>query len=838
MKRWHSDHCQNPQVDRDDSNGTILCTVCSSQTSIHQTLNPGPSRPVPPRTENQVLKWPPHTRYLGEFSSAVEITQPAHKVSRVGSISRSNGEILRPEILFENEIRLVRLDTDDFNGPVHVDWEKGHSSGQMDQEYHAVSYTSAGGSSIWKPVFVGIFWDIVYVHENCEMGLRQIRHQVGAKGQGLLLWVDELCIDLDDVLDRNLQGTLSKEIFKNATSVLVCLGGTLPEFHLVLELLEEAQSSGIIEFERPEQQRVWSELCELPIFSRVWTFHELLMAKKVVLDSTVAAGWAQGTRLVGAPDSTHGSLLNQIIEPYDRDWDLLENLLFSSQYGCSDPRDKVFGILSRVNGGCGDKYPLRPDYSLSVEDVYTGIAAYLVSYIGNMTALRYAGLGRSNLDIPSWVPDWTQKHPLRFNGHERDDYGGGHIEGAIPFIFDRLVPDDIEILIDPKSRELQCSAIRLCSFNGSLPILSPRTRRSYYRAVFLRDNEGNVLEDQQAARQLIGSVPRQNDVSVFLLQEMNDPVLLRYVPEKEAYELLGLCLVGFRTPGPDSDMPWEKEPLHGSDESHFREPEGLRVVRLAVEDKENILDFDSRILGMIQYYQNITPEPDQRTFSHSLARFMDLVNIYYSQMQILETNLKKSWDHYERNLGWMFQDHAKLWAFVEHLQSEGENVRGTEKMPRPLESPTTWSTVSFSALPDRYSWDLERFCLSFVSGSSAPPPESKDANPEDLIPHINDIIAWARVTESILRIMSFTEKCLSSSWPSFPGNDLARTWLAPFETGVWKWERFNTAIVARQRIWAIPIHEGIDPKANSRIRDRLMMNRVGLDEEVKQIRIM
>lgn len=215
MRRWHKDGCQSPEIVLVDSNSTLHCKNCSALSSLGETTDAAQqkNRSPPPRTENQPLKWPAKARYLGEFSSAVEITQPPRKISRVGSTVTQNDVVARPETLFDDEIRLIRLmPCEDPDGPVHITWEKTHLREQPVQRYNAVSYTTAGGSSLWKPVFIGLFWDIIYVHCNCEAALRHIR----SLGSTQLLWVDELCIDLDDVLERNHQAGLSREIYVNA----------------------------------------------------------------------------------------------------------------------------------------------------------------------------------------------------------------------------------------------------------------------------------------------------------------------------------------------------------------------------------------------------------------------------------------------------------------------------------------------------------------------------------------------------------------------------------------------------------------------------------------------
>ncbi|KAJ5407926.1 heterokaryon incompatibility protein-domain-containing protein [Penicillium cosmopolitanum] len=834
MRRWHKDGCQSPEIVLVDSNSSLHCKSCSALSSLDETTDAAQqnNRSPPPRTENQPLKWPAKARYLGEFSSAVEITQPPRKVSRVGSIVTQNEEVARPETLFDDEIRLIRLmPCENSDGPVHITWEKTHLREQPVQTYDAVSYTTAGGLSLWKPVFMGLFWDIIFVHSNCEAALRQIR----SLGLTQLLWVDELCIDLDDVLERNHQAGLSREIYANAKDVLTFIGNSSPETGLVLENLKEANAGGVIKIHSSGSQRAWKCFSDLPIFSRVWIFQELLVGRHVVLISGGSATpWSRGTKITVPHNSATSSIVHRMIGNESLDNEFLDILLAASQYDCSDPRDKVFGVL-----GLADE-AIRPDYSLSVEDIYTGIAAYLATYLGDMRILNFAGSkNRSNLDIPSWVPDWTQKQTLQFPSHEIDITDPG-MEGMTALSFHGMVPSNIEILVDPKSRALQCSAIKLCSYDERWQLFSIMRESSYRRSVFPRDHQGKIVTNRHSIPGFFGfvnapgPVTRQDSVSVFLLQGMDHPVILRYIPEKEAYSLLTTCVVSFRQPQ-TMYLPWEE---NSPDSSAETSSNVLDIHRMATEDIDGIVEFDSRVLDVIWRRLKIPLEPDRRTFFHATARFLDIVKIFFLEIRELEKPLRDSWKYYEDRLGLMFRDSRHVWSFVEYLGEQEDEIRGTEKMPRADKLNTAWTSLRDWKLPSEYTWDLERFCLSFVSGSSAPPVEileDDDSEPEDLISHISDIRAWAETTEKLLRIMSFTEKHMSSSWPSFPGNDMARTWLAPFETGVWKWEKFRASLVARECIWGMLIPEELNPRVNRNIKMRLIMSQIGLAEEEKQI---
>jgi hypothetical protein len=73
-------------------------------------------------------------------------------------------------------------------------------------------------------------------------------------------------------------------------------------------------------------------------------------------------------------------------------------------YNASDDRDKVFALLSICSDGKhGD---LKPDYNLPLVDMYTNVAAHIMSRDKISISLLTATTPTARL-FPTWVPDWT-----------------------------------------------------------------------------------------------------------------------------------------------------------------------------------------------------------------------------------------------------------------------------------------------------------------------------------------------------------------------------------------------------------------------------------------------
>lgn len=73
---------------------------------------------------------------------------------------------------------------------------------QPAQSFEILSYISANeseGSDSSHIVFIGKYWDIVYVSYNCQQALRFYRNQDFDR----LLWVDLLCIDQANLKEKS-----------------------------------------------------------------------------------------------------------------------------------------------------------------------------------------------------------------------------------------------------------------------------------------------------------------------------------------------------------------------------------------------------------------------------------------------------------------------------------------------------------------------------------------------------------------------------------------------------------------------------------------------------------
>lgn len=124
-----------------------------------------------------------------------------------------------------------------------------------DLEYTALSYTW-GDTLVTAPIFVK--GEETQVTLNLEAALRHIRKS----SHDIVLWVDALCINQNDVSEKNHQVEMMREIFSGAELVVAWLGSASEDSDLAMELLgtgldvlwesEEGQHNSIEEIDGRE----------------------------------------------------------------------------------------------------------------------------------------------------------------------------------------------------------------------------------------------------------------------------------------------------------------------------------------------------------------------------------------------------------------------------------------------------------------------------------------------------------------------------------------------------------------------------------------------------------
>ena len=259
---------------------------------------------------------------------------------------------------------------------------------------------------------------IFYVRLNLWAFLNVIREQ-----PGMLLWIDALCINQDDVSERNAQVRIMGNIFRSASMVLSWLGTPDPYSTIghAFELMStvwtpsntEAQDlSDSLPILRPGQSEadLWksvAELCNLAYWNRVWVVQEILLSSNnYLLHGQMSLPWQAfanfisliGVRFQCPPQYAklieHSTAKSYTLsKPYTsvpaeltwrvgtalkhdfgESWNTDEYSMFRilTMFGgrdCSDVLDHVYALLSLTDEGFS--FPIR--YGIGVTDLYLSV---------------------------------------------------------------------------------------------------------------------------------------------------------------------------------------------------------------------------------------------------------------------------------------------------------------------------------------------------------------------------------------------------------------------------------------------------------------------------------
>lgn len=287
-------------------------------------------------------------------------------------------------------------------------------------------------------------------------GVFDIINTILAWDTTLYLWIDALCINQEDLSERESQVAMMGKIFSQARQVVAFLGQaddmstTAMDFMLLAANSIWAHRSPDHSFTISGIGRLVSEigsrvedtvsikgLISRPWFHRCWVVQEVALGNDPVLicgkhalslcalstllksiilvfrysamcdlDQMYSHDFMTAILSLGSTAGIHvarqGQKGNEFQLPF-----LHSLATLSATFEASDPRDRIYALLG-LNSAKRYRNALRPDYGIAVEDLYTNLAREILVQDGNINFLHSAGIVyRPSLSLPSWVPDWT-----------------------------------------------------------------------------------------------------------------------------------------------------------------------------------------------------------------------------------------------------------------------------------------------------------------------------------------------------------------------------------------------------------------------------------------------
>ena len=341
------------------------------------------------------------------------------------------------------EIRVLTLHPGDFSAEIQILIHKVALVPEGPPKYEALSYVW-GTTDNPSDIKVGPSGnDKIAITQNLAVALPYLRRKTEIR----TLWIDALCINQQDLRERSSQVKMMGDVYQLADRVIVWLGTEKDDSTHVLKILSQLSSEVKVDYlnllmspasakSSPQwsdtskllpysRRELWSldALLRRPWFSRLWVWQEIRLAKNnaVVVCGSDNIPWQSLRRAVFCMSLKQGTdnfpkiefhrlraRLNDIANMSDSEsFRGFGNTIRRSAFcGCSDPRDRIYALLSLLNKD--DKgIKIQPDYTKSTGQVYQDLVFQFIEGRGTLELLRHCHLQNDrSAEMPTWVPNW------------------------------------------------------------------------------------------------------------------------------------------------------------------------------------------------------------------------------------------------------------------------------------------------------------------------------------------------------------------------------------------------------------------------------------------------
>ncbi|KAF7934970.1 uncharacterized protein EAE98_003015 [Botrytis deweyae] len=286
-------------------------------------------------------------------------------------------------------------------------------------KYNAVSYTW-GNEANQKPIVIEDRYFLVT--ENLYKALICLQQQSATE---YVLWVDAICINQDDVAERNRQLTIMPYIYERAKLVIIWLRNdentSPPTAWPDPEKISPFELSGHTQ-QYKDQRSLFNYLmvvCSNEYWKRLWIIQEIGKARKLIIFfgqelidwqrfvETITLDWpypawiTQETMEENALSQTvPWNLYYQLRNKYDGAHKLQNLMANHRQALCKEPRDKVYGLVGLATD-CYAGFPM--DYRKSLYEVWKDTVIFRNSdtRVDQSDILKFGKLVRDSLGGPN-----------------------------------------------------------------------------------------------------------------------------------------------------------------------------------------------------------------------------------------------------------------------------------------------------------------------------------------------------------------------------------------------------------------------------------------------------
>ena len=288
-----------------------------------------------------------------------------------------------------------------------------------------------------------------------------------SKSKSYAIWIDGVCIDQENLKDKEAQVPLMGKIYTAAVRTVVWLGESTPQIEealkasgALLSVLSKAPEVIALD-ERmmssyglpPVESQFWESLGHVLArswFSRLWVLQEAVLAREIIficgntgIDFDILVNVVEGlekisltalplfnTKIEHCPRGivspmTISGLRKHFVQSPRKCIEFTVLLLSSSDRGCSDPRDRIYALLGMSGPELQENVQIR--YDVPPTEIYLDYARWEIQQVNGPNILLLACWKHPRPDMPSWCPDFDadpQLIPLGA-GHSSDQYDAG-----------------------------------------------------------------------------------------------------------------------------------------------------------------------------------------------------------------------------------------------------------------------------------------------------------------------------------------------------------------------------------------------------------------------------
>ena len=476
----------------------------------------------------------PHWSRLGEYDGKVK-TQSRQQANRK-TLAKSN-----TEPTYEGQLSAIYRSLDKQNGEVRLLWlgnasrlhcpalESQHISIAMttaslndrNLEYDALSY-AWGDPNCTRQIKVNGKRHLV--PENLFTALCNLSRP-GSLGRAI--WIDAICINQEDMSERNHQVSLMRELYARAKVVHIFLGNETANTAAMFESARKIAAGTSVQILIAANRLGNAHLHDLficPWWTRLWVLQEAALAQHPVVrwGGETIPFWELMTAMAAAkiaklngdfdpPSKSHSDNHERWVYNFDRavySFTVLKErsippelvLNVSSNLEATEESDRIYGVLALMPS----LEHITADYSLSASTIHKRTT---VDVMKSQRSLRVLRLIRRSNDSPtnrrpSWVPAFSGIGGLI--GLHKEDFGLKGNDVFIPFLLEEagakgirvntLIVDKISI-IGPHCRRGDRHHVGSSLKSRDAEEHLRRTLRNWLRIVSMSAEENHVCSN-------------------------------------------------------------------------------------------------------------------------------------------------------------------------------------------------------------------------------------------------------------------------------------------------------------------------------------------------------